>query len=149
MVKLTYSDPAVECLSVKQKLLYAYLATNTLTTELGVYQITIPRISFETGIDQDEIRDILKVAEQQKLIYYYRGFIVLQGFFDKHSGDPQFIRAAFQQYLLLPGDVVEYMGSISFRGTDKLQRYVPPQNHLEYAIKNDLWHKPQKMNTKF
>jgi hypothetical protein len=46
-----WEDPFVEELTPSEKLLFLYLLTNPLANLLGIYEITIKRISYDTGYE--------------------------------------------------------------------------------------------------
>jgi len=69
-----------------EKLLYLYLLTNTLTNILGIYEISIRRIAFDTGIDKDMVIKILERFEADNKIKYFDGYIVIKNFV-KHQAD--------------------------------------------------------------
>ena len=50
-----WSDQAVETMSPSQKLLYLYLFTNSHTNNLGLLSVSIRKMAFETGLDEDEV----------------------------------------------------------------------------------------------
>lgn len=51
-----WEDPWVEDLTPSEKLLFLYLLTNKYANLAGIYEITVKRISFETGLNHETIR---------------------------------------------------------------------------------------------
>ena len=47
----------------EQKLLYLYLFTSPSTNNLGVLSVTVRKIAFETGLDEDDVREFLEDLE--------------------------------------------------------------------------------------
>jgi len=72
-----WDDGEVQELDPQEKYLLLYLFTNPLTNIAGVYKITIKRISFDTGLDQDTVRQILARLGSLKLAFYYSGYIII------------------------------------------------------------------------
>jgi len=63
-----------------EKLLFLYFLTNPLTNLAGIYEISIRRIAFDTGIDKEMVLKIIKRFEKDKKAYYFEGFIYLPNF---------------------------------------------------------------------
>ncbi len=60
-----WSDSFIESLDPVEKLLFIYLFTNDRLDLCGIYEITIRKISFETGINEDRvIKTISKFSEK-------------------------------------------------------------------------------------
>lgn len=55
-----WDDEFVENLSPEDRYFYLFLLTNPMTTECGIYQITIKKMSFYTGYNYEAINNILK-----------------------------------------------------------------------------------------
>ena len=69
--KQFWSDTYVsEELDTAGKLVYLYLMTNSAVNIAGLYEISRRRIAFETGVDDDEIGNILeKLGTDGKIVY--------------------------------------------------------------------------------
>ena len=50
-----WTDPDVEEMTPEQKYFYLYLLTNPSVNQLGLYELTIRRASFETGYSMDSV----------------------------------------------------------------------------------------------
>ena len=79
-----WSDPWIEDLSASEKLLYLYLITNEKTNMLGVYELSIKKISFETGISKDTIEKAITNFEKAGKVKYINSHIILLNF-TKHQ----------------------------------------------------------------
>ncbi len=75
-----WDDNFVTELTSSEKLLFLYLLTNPLTNLLGIYEITIKRISFDTSLKIDTIRKGLERFKKDKRVYFVDGFIILPNF---------------------------------------------------------------------
>jgi len=75
-----WDDPFIEELKPTDKLLFLYFLTNSQTNLLGIYEITVKRISYETGLNQQIILDGLKSFEKVKKVFYTDNFIILPNF---------------------------------------------------------------------
>jgi len=63
-----------------EKLLFLYLLTNTLTNIIGIYEISIKRIAFDTGIDKEMVLKILERFEIDNKIKYENGWVIIKNF---------------------------------------------------------------------
>jgi len=81
-----WEDPWISDLSVKNKLLFIYLLTNPLTNMAGIYEITQKRISFDTGLDKNDVLKGLKAFESVGKVYYINdyNYVILVNFL-KHQ----------------------------------------------------------------
>ena len=79
-----WEDSFVEELPPNEKLLFIYLLTNFSTNLLGVYEITLKRISYDTGLNFETVRKGLERFRKAKKVIYEDGFIILPNFL-KHQ----------------------------------------------------------------
>lgn len=65
-----WSDPWVQGLEVDEKLLFIYLFSNDRASMSGIYETTLRTISFESGIAEERVLEILNMFEADgKAIY--------------------------------------------------------------------------------
>ena len=81
-----WDDEYVIRLDPIEKLLFLYLLTNPLTNIAGIYEISLRRIAFDTGVDETAIKNIFKRFAKEKRIYYLPscGWVVIANF-PKHQ----------------------------------------------------------------
>ena len=72
-----------------EKLLFIYLLTNPLTNILGIYEISLRRIAFDTGIDREMVLKILKRFEEGDKIKYEDGWVALKNFMKHQKSNPK------------------------------------------------------------
>lgn len=58
-----WNNPAIEDIPPEQKLLFLYLFTSPHTNNLGVLSVTVRKIAFEAGLDEDDVREFLEDLE--------------------------------------------------------------------------------------
>ncbi len=58
-----WNDPYVEELEPSGRLLYLYLITCPHTTNLGVLEVSVRRMAYETGLKEEEVKRLLAQAE--------------------------------------------------------------------------------------
>jgi len=72
-----------------EKLLFLYLLTNTLTNIIGIYEISINRIAFDTGIDKEMVLKILERFEVDNKAKYENGWVALKNFTKHQLNNPK------------------------------------------------------------
>lgn len=65
-----WEDNYIVELDPTEKLLFLYILTNPMTTLCGVYELPLRRMAFDTGIDKDMLKNIIKrFTDSGKLVY--------------------------------------------------------------------------------
>ena len=91
-----------------EKLLFLYLLTNTLTNIIGIYEISIKRIAFDTGIDKEMVLKILERFEADNKIKYENGWVIIKNFI-KHQLDNPKINAGMETLLKeVPSNLIKW-----------------------------------------
>ncbi len=72
-----WDDTFISELSPNEKLLFLYLITNPLTNLLGIYEITMKRICFDTGLKTDIIQKGFERFGRVKKVFFVDNFIIL------------------------------------------------------------------------
>ena len=91
-----------------EKLVFLYLLTNTLTNIVGIYEISIRRIAFDTGIDKDMVIKILERFELDNKVKYENGWIAIKNF-TKHQLDNPKINAGMEALIKeVPDTLIEW-----------------------------------------
>ena len=72
-----------------EKLLYLYLLTNTLTNILGIYEISVRQIAFDTGIDKDMVMKVLERFSKDDKIRYIDGYVAIKNFVKYQANNPK------------------------------------------------------------
>lgn len=100
-----WSDPFIEELTPSEKLLFVYLITNEKTNMLGVYESSIKKISFETGIENEVVLSSLKRFESLKKIKRVGNWIVLMNFLKHQNFNTNMKKSAIGVYNNLPKEL--------------------------------------------
>lgn len=130
-----WDDRWVSGLRPTDKLLYLYLLTNTLTNIAGVYKLTERRISFDTGLDIDMVREGIDTFQEAGKAYLHGEYMVIPAWPQHQKWESRSrIRAGIEAILSeLSPEVKKYMISIGYRypinGIGK--GYVYESNYLE------------------
>lgn len=84
-----WDDTYIRKLDADGKLLFMYLLTNPRTQICGVYEIDIERMSFDTGLQQRKISDILTRFEHDEKVRYAANWIAMKNWIKHNSSSPQ------------------------------------------------------------
>ncbi|MDR1398016.1 MAG: hypothetical protein LBJ14_09850 [Desulfarculales bacterium] len=85
-----WGDPFFESLEAGGKLLYIYLFTNPHVNNLGVMEISLRRISYETGLKEEETRELLRLfASQGKVLLEGQSILLLNFIKNQTFTSPQ------------------------------------------------------------
>jgi hypothetical protein len=86
-----WDDNYILELDPTEKLLFLYCLTNPLTSICGIYEISIKRIAFDTGIDKDMLIKLFDRFTKDNKIKYANGWIGIKNFIkhQKQSENPK------------------------------------------------------------
>jgi len=97
-----WSDPFIEELTPSEKLLYLYFITNEKTNMLGIYELSIKKISFETGLNKETVLKALESFERINKIKYKENYLILLNFLKNQHFNTNMIKSAIDCYENLP-----------------------------------------------
>ena len=97
-----WSDPFVEDLGPSEKLLFIYLITNEKTNMLGIYEASIKKISFETGIKKETVSKALEGFERLGKVKYQDNYIILINYMKYQNYNTNMKKSAIDIYNSLP-----------------------------------------------
>jgi len=100
-----WSDPFIEELSPVHKLLFLYLITNEKTNMLGIYESSIKKISFETGIKKDEVLNGLKGFERVNKVKHTNNYVILTNYMKHQNYNTNMKKSAIDVYNNLPKEL--------------------------------------------
>lgn len=149
-----WSDPFFEELTPSEKLLFIYLITNEKTNMLGIYELSIRKISFETGLKKDVINEALRSFERQKKVKYTSEHIILTNFIKNQNYNTNMKKSAIEVFNKLPKSLKD--SDLTLDKRNPLEAFKTLSNHLgmvskyeyeyEYESKDELEEK--KINKK-
>ena len=102
-----WDDNFVGELNPTGKLLFLYLLTNPLTNLLGVYEITIRRIEFDTGIDKGKIADYLEGFAKAKKAFLIDDYIIIPNWLKNQELNSNMKKAVIKEFNALPNTLKE------------------------------------------
>lgn len=85
-------------LDPSEKLLFIYFLSNPLTNIAGVYEISIRRISLDTGIEDKMAKNIMERFELKGKLKYQDGWLALKNFIKYQMANPK-IKAGVEAIL--------------------------------------------------
>jgi hypothetical protein len=131
-----------------EKLLFLYLLTNDQTNMLGVYEINIRRIAFDTGIDKDMVAKIFERFSRDDRASYIDGYVILHKFLKHQKLNENMKKSAINDYNDLPNSV-RNSNSMTYakqvlplpKGSEpirKIEVEVEIEDEIESEIENEI-----------
>ena len=100
-----WNDNYIIDLDPIEKLLFLYLLTNPNTNMLGVYELHIRKISFDTGIDKDMVLKIFDRFNDAGKASYVDGYVCLHNFTKHQSYNTNMKVSAVNTFNELPKSI--------------------------------------------
>jgi len=100
-----WSDPFIEKLKPVEKLLFIYLITNEKTNMLGIYEASIGKMAFETGINEGLLVNALKGFEKIGKVKYINHYVILVNFLKHQNFNTNMKKSAIDVYNSLPNEL--------------------------------------------
>ena len=94
-----WDDSYIVDLSPEEKLFYLYLLLNPLNSIAGIFEITIKRMQFDTGLTIEFLEKTIKKFEKDDKIIYKKNWMFLKNFIKNQSLNPKIkegIRSIFK-----------------------------------------------------
>jgi len=114
-----WDDLYVRKLPPNGKLLYLYLLTNPLTNISGIYEISIERIAFDTGLKEEVVVSVLKHFQKSNKIKYSMGHVAIKKFI-KHQAKNSKIRTGIESLLAeAPKALAQWVDRWAIDGSSK------------------------------
>ena len=100
-----WDDPFVEELSPSEKLLFLYLLTNPQTNLIGIYELTIKRITFDTGLTKETVSNGLERFAKASKAFYRGNYIILPNWLKNQRLNSNMKIAVMREFDVLPKDL--------------------------------------------
>jgi len=84
-----WDDNWIVSLNPDEKLLFLYLLTNPLTNISGCYEISLRRIAFDTGLEEQQITSSFEHFTRDNKILYRDGWLLILNFIKNQSLNPK------------------------------------------------------------
>ena len=134
-----WSDDWFESLTPSEKLLWVYFLTNAQTNMLGIYEISLKRIQFETGLNKETIEKALKGFETVKKAFYNNGFIILPNWLKNQAMNPNMVKSAESLFFNLPNHLIDCLISNGYESFESLSKgcLILPKKEKEKEIEKE------------
>ena len=133
-----WSDPFIEDLTPSEKLLFIYLITNEKTNMLGIYESSIKKISFETGLNKETVIKALKGFETVGKVKYINNYVVLVNFMKHQNFNTNMKKSAIDVYNDLPKELKSSGLVVSkdnpFKGFESLLNHFGMVSKIEVEV---------------
>lgn len=98
-----WKDPWFVELRLTEQHLWLYLLTNPQTNMLGVYELSLREMAFDTSIDKDEVIRIFQQRfEPDGKAYYAEGWVVMKNWLKHQTPNPNQLTAMVNKFNALP-----------------------------------------------
>lgn len=98
-----WDDPFVENLNPTEKLLFLYLLTNPLTNLLGVYEITLKRICYDTGLTKETVsKGFESFGKHKKAFLTVDNYVILPNWLKNQNLNSNMKIAVAREFAKLP-----------------------------------------------
>jgi hypothetical protein len=135
-----WSDPFIEDLTPSEKLLFLYLITNDKTNMLGIYEVSIKKISFDTGLNKDIIEKSLKEFERLSKVKYIKNHIILVNFMKHQNYNTNMKKSAIDIYNELPNELKD--NTLNLSKDNPIKGFESLLNHYgmvsKYEVEEEL-----------
>ena len=131
-----WSDTWFEELSASHKLLFIYLITNEKTNMLGIYEASVKKIAFETGLKKDDVEKGLKYFEKSGRVNYNHNHIILVKFLKHQNFNTNMKKSAIDVYNDLPKELKH--SELRLDKSNPLKAFETLSNHLGMVSKIEV-----------
>ena len=139
-----WDDAYTSNLDPIEKLLFLYCLTNPLTNIIGIYEIELRRIAFDTGIDKDTVIKIIERFSRDKKIFYLDGYIFIRNFIDYQNQGSEKIKSGIDRLKSELPENIKKCISDTLKGIDTLSG----KNGIDRSGENPkVTGKPKKCNS--
>ena len=120
-----WDDKFIIELEPLERLLFLYCLTNPLTNILGAYEISLRRIAFDTGLDNDMVVRTFQRFEVAGKMYYRNGWLVITNFIKHQSLNPKIVSGIRNELANIPKELVELVNFEYEPKTKTMRKKVP------------------------
>lgn len=131
-------DPFIEELTPKEKLLFLYLLTNPKTNMLGIYEVSIRKISFETGLTQQEINKAFITFTEKNKCYFLDNYVVIPNFLKNQKMNPNMLKSAKKEFENVPNDIKNTLFGNSSKGFERVTKGFEMVRKIEKEIEKEI-----------
>lgn len=134
-----FTDPYVQDLTLREKLVYIYYLYNERVNWLGTYEVSDKTAAFEIGdIGQKDLQTVKTKFQDDGKILFVKNFVILKNSerYENHLSNKQLMRTALQQFKCLPDEVKTAF--LSFKPKEVSSAYTSTFSELGYELDSSL-----------
>jgi uncharacterized phage protein (TIGR02220 family) len=134
-----WDDSYIIQLDPNEKLLFLYLLTNPLTNICGVYQISLQRMAFDTGLKLEIVQRLLKRFETDERCLFRDGWIAMRNWLKhQNAGSPKVKQGIEMQLKAAPPGLADYVSGNGIYTISHLNLNSNLNSNLNLNLKNTL-----------
>lgn len=133
-----WEDPFIEGLRPEEKLLFLYLLTNPQTNMIGIYEVTVKRISYDTGLTSERIEKALKVFDKSNRVFYHDNYVILPNFLKNQNLNTNMQKGALKIYDKLPNWLKDKINDKPLKAFESLRNAMLNMNRIESKYELEL-----------
>jgi hypothetical protein len=141
-----WADSWFEELNSAERLIWLYLLTNQQTNLLGIYEISLRRISNETGVDIDVCETIMERFGNDSKAFYNDGYILIVNWIKNQQMNSNMIISAKKILEALPEKIKKWLLKLGISDFESLengsvtiaQRWKEIEIEIEKEIENEI-----------
>jgi hypothetical protein len=118
-----------------EKLLFLYLLTNPLTNIIGIYETSLKRIAFDTGIDREMVNKILDRFEADNKIKYEDGWVIIKNFIKYQKDNPSINKGIELLLKQVPKNLLQWLDTVPIQSPTVP---IPSVTNLNLNLNNNL-----------
>ena len=133
-----WEDPWIEELNPKDKLLFLYLLSNSKTNMLGIYEVSLSKISFETGLTKQEIGKAFEGFERVNKAFYIDNYVVLANFLKNQKYNTNMKKSATKEFSNLPKLLKDKLSCNDSEGFERLIKGFEMLSKIEVEVEDEI-----------
>jgi hypothetical protein len=133
-----WDDPFIVELFPTEKLLFLYLITNPLTNLVGIYEISLRRISFDTGLNNESIENGLKRLETVRKAFFIDNFIILPNWLKNQNLNANMKKAVEREFSDLPKSLKDKILVNDTKGFETIRNGLSMIRKIEIETEDEI-----------
>lgn len=133
-----WDDSYIARLDPCAKLVFLYLLTNPLTTIAGVYELSLKRAAFDTGLAPKEIGAVLSQLETDKKIVRQDDWVGIVNFIKHQSLNPKVRQGIIAELERVPRELIERLPVSVAAMRTGFDRLSHPNPNLNFNINSKV-----------
>jgi hypothetical protein len=133
-----WTDPFIEDLEPESKLLYLYLLTNDKTNMLGIYEVSIKKICYDTGLKKEKVLKAFEGFQRVSKVFYYENFVIMMNFLKNQKLNPNMKKSALREFDELPNSLKDRINCNGSEGFERLSKGLVMLSKIESEIESEI-----------